>query len=83
MYTMAAKIGKGKILKMKDNNMTFSEKLKSARAETGLSQVKASAALGVPRRTYENWEAGSRVPAEYVQESVLKKLEEIRGDDKK
>ena len=56
----------------------YSDQLKSARAATGLSQVKAAAALGVPRRTYENWEMGVSVPAEYVRISILEKMEGMK-----
>lgn len=37
-------------------------KLKSWREAADLSQSRAAAMLGVPRRTYEGWEVGRRMP---------------------
>lgn len=56
---------------------TFAECLIAMRATKGLSQVQASERCGVPRPTWNAWEAGRRVPAVYVQESILKRLSEI------
>ena len=41
-------------------------KIKAIRAKTGLSQAKFSEAYEIPKRSIENWEAGKRVPPEYV-----------------
>ena len=56
---------------------TFSERLKEARKETGLSGAKVSERMLIPKRTLENWESGVRVPPPYVQRFVLNELEEI------
>ena len=40
--------------------------IRSLRAETGLSQVAFGAALHIPRRTIEEWEAGNRSCPSYV-----------------
>ena len=48
------------------NDMTPSEQIKAIRAKTGLSQVKFAAQFGVPKRTLEHWESGTRVPPDYV-----------------
>ena len=46
--------------------MTTAEQIKAIRAKTGLSQVKFAAQFGLPKRTLENWESGTRVPPDYV-----------------
>ena len=56
----------------------FSQKLKVARADTGLSQRKLAETIGVSRRNIENWESGSRVPDEFKQECLLKEIEKIQ-----
>ena len=60
----------------------FSEKLKAFRAKTKLSQRKLAEVLGIPRRTYENWESNINVPAQYMQESILEKIKKISEDVK-
>ena len=54
--------------------MPYSDKLKAARKAASLSQEACAAGLGVPTRTLENWEAGSRTPPDYVQRLVLAEL---------
>lgn len=54
--------------------MTFSEEIYKIRIESGLTQKKAAELLGVPLRTYESWERELRVPASYVQSSVIERL---------
>ena len=54
--------------------MTFAEELYKIRIESGLTQKKAAELLGVPLRTYESWERELRVPASYVQSSVIERL---------
>lgn len=56
---------------------TFAEKLRSARAETGMSQQKMADRMIISKRTIEKWETGERVPPEYVQRFVLNELREI------
>ena len=46
--------------------MTNQERMKRVRASTGLSQASFSEWLGIPKRTIENWETGSREPADYI-----------------
>ena len=57
--------------------MTYSEKFKAARKAAGLTQEACAARLGVPARTLENWEAGSRTPPDYVQRLVLEEMDRI------
>lgn len=58
--------------------LTFSEKLKTARAKTGMSQQKMSDKMLISKRTIEKWETGERVPPEYVQRFVLNELESLK-----
>ncbi len=57
---------------------TFAEKLKQARAATGLSQQKMADTMLISKRTIEKWETGDRVPPEYVQRFVLNELNGLR-----
>ena len=59
---------------------TFAEKLKQARAKTGMSQQKMSDRMLISKRTIEKWETGERVPPEYVQRFVLNELENLKGE---
>lgn len=52
----------------------FSEKLKTARISSGLSQKALADKIEVPFRTYQSWELGDRVPPKYVQNLLLEKL---------
>lgn len=56
-------------------NETFSQTLLNARQTTGLSQVRAARIAGVPRATWQSWEAGHRTPPEYVQAMILRVCE--------
>lgn len=56
---------------------TFAEKLKEARALTGLSQQGMSDRMLISKRTIEKWETGERVPPEYVQRFLLNELESM------
>ena len=57
---------------------TFAEKLKTARAATGMSQQKMADRMLISKRTIEKWETGERVPPEYVQRFVLNELETMK-----
>lgn len=46
--------------------MTPAEQIKAIRASTGLSQADFARVYEIPKRTIENWEAGSRTPPPYV-----------------
>lgn len=47
-------------------NADTKSQIKSIRASAGLTQKEFSALVGVPRRTFEDWESGRRTPAEYL-----------------
>ena len=57
---------------------TFAEKLKQARAATGMSQQGMADRMLIPKRTIENWEAEKSTPPPYVQRFVLNELEELK-----
>lgn len=49
--------------------------IKEIREKTGLSQAKFGERYGIPTRTIENWETGSRVPPQYVVELLRRVVE--------
>ena len=49
--------------------------IRSIRAGTGLSQVAFGAALHIPRRTIEEWEAGNRSCPKYVVELIAYRVQ--------
>ncbi len=59
---------------------TFAEKLKEARARTGLTQQGVADRMLIPKRTIEEWERNNRVPPSYVQRFVLNELESLKND---
>lgn len=59
---------------------TFAERLKAARASTGMSQQKMADRMLISKRTIEKWETGERVPPEYVQRFVLNELETMKKE---
>lgn len=52
-------------------------KLKEARIKAGLTQQKMSELLEIPKRTIENWEAGTNKCPGYVEKLIVEKLEGI------
>ena len=53
--------------------------IRAIRAVTGLSQVAFGAALHIPRRTIEEWEAGNRSCPPYVVELIAYR---VQNDDR-
>lgn len=49
--------------------------IKEIREKFGLSQEKLSFITGIPKRTIENWDMGSRTPPDYMSDLVLAKVE--------
>lgn len=49
--------------------------LRSIRESTGLSQAKFSTALGIPKRSIENWEAGDRECPDYLIDLIRFRVE--------
>lgn len=60
--------------------MDFSEELKDMRIRRSFTQKKVSELLGIPRRTYESYECGHRVPTNFVQNSIRRALMEYPAD---
>lgn len=56
---------------------TFAEKLKAARAATGLSQQSMADLMEIPKRTIEDWERSKSTPPPYVQRLVLNELTDM------
>jgi transcriptional regulator with XRE-family HTH domain len=48
--------------------------LKELRTKANLTQKQAAELLGVPFRTYQDWEYGKRTPPKYVLKMVIDKL---------
>lgn len=46
--------------------MDAREQIKAMRAEAGMSQAKFCEYFGIPKRTLEEWERGTRKPPEYL-----------------
>lgn len=56
----------------------MSEKIKEARKAAGLTQQQMSDEMGIPKRTIENWEAGSRSCPEWTEKLVVAELKRIK-----
>ena len=53
-------------------------RIKQARTEAGLTQREMSDALGIPRRTIQGWEEGTRTPAPWIEKLVVKELKTMK-----
>ncbi len=58
----------------------FTEKLKTARKNAGLTQHGMADRMLIPFRTIQQWEGGQRTPPLYVQRFVLNELESLRKE---
>ena len=57
--------------------------IRDARKAAGLSQQGVTDALGIPRRTLQDWESGKRTPPGWAEALVVEKLEKLAQDNKK
>ena len=48
--------------------------IRKARRKTTLSMKEAAQLIGVPLRTWENWELGYRTPPDYVEKLIVEKI---------
>ena len=48
--------------------------IKEARKAAGLTQAAAAEMIGVPKRTWEDWEGEKHNPPEYVKKLIIEKL---------
>lgn len=66
---------------MIDIENTFPAELRSARKAAGLTQQGVFDALGIPRRSVQNWEAGINLPPEWAQRLILAELARLAAND--
>lgn len=66
----------GEINKALDEAFALSRepKLKAERKLSGLTQAQMAETFGIPKRTIENWEAGTRKAPDYVERLIVEKL---------
>ena len=57
--------------------------IREARKAAGLSQQGVTDALGIPKRTLQDWESGKRTPPGWAEALVVEKLEKLAQDNKK
>lgn len=55
--------------------------IREARQAAGLSQQGVTDALGIPRRTIQDWESGKRTPPGWAEALVIEKLGKIAKDN--
>ena len=48
--------------------------IRSARMEAGLTQAELAEWLGIPKRTIENWEQGSRKLSPWLEKLLIEKI---------
>lgn len=58
--------------------MDFKDSLKNLRTECRLTQRALAEMWGIPLRSVENWETGTRTPPEYVQKLIISELKRER-----
>ena len=51
------------------------ETIKDMRHACGMTQVEFAAALGIPRRSVQNWEKGITIPPKYVIDLIRYRVE--------
>lgn len=51
------------------------ETIKDMRRALGMTQAEFAAALGIPRRSVQNWETGVTIPPEYVVNLIRYRIE--------
>jgi len=54
--------------------MQFADKLKKERKRLWITQAQAASLIGVPARTYWDWEADKTAPYAIAQEGALQRL---------
>ncbi|NCE99676.1 helix-turn-helix domain-containing protein [Emergencia sp. 1XD21-10] len=57
-------------------------KIKEARKAAGLTQKQVYEILGIPARTQQDWEAGKRAPAPWLEEMVIREYQRIAKNEK-
>lgn len=57
-------------------------KIKETRKASGLTQKQVYEILGIPARTQQDWEAGKRTPAPWLEEMVIREYQRIAKNEK-
>ena len=57
-------------------------KIKEARKAAGLTQKQVHEIFGIPARTQQDWEAGKRTPAPWLEEMVIREYQRIAKNEK-
>jgi len=57
-------------------------KIKEAPKAAGLTQKQVYEILGIPARTQQDWEAGKRTPAPWLEEMVIREYQRIAKNEK-
>lgn len=55
---------------MEERKIEIKNKIKTLRAQTGLTQKEFGELLNIPVRTIQDWEQGNRTPLDYVVELI-------------
>lgn len=53
-------------------------RIKETRKECRLTQLQVKEVLGIPTRTQQDWEAGKRTPAPWLEEMVIREYRRIK-----
>lgn len=56
--------------------------IRDARKAAGLSQQGVTDALGIPKRTLQDWEAGKRTPPGWAENLIVRELQRIAKEDR-
>ena len=52
-------------------------RIKETRKALGLTQIKVHEFLGIPTRTQQDWEAGKRSPAQWLEDMIIREYKRI------
>lgn len=58
-------------------------RIKEARKTLGLTQIKVHELLGIPTRTQQDWEAGKRSPAPWLEDMIIREYKRIAEENSK
>lgn len=56
-------------------------KIRETRKALGLTQLQIKDLLGIPTRTQQGWEAGSRAPSEWLEAMLIREYERIAKEN--
>ncbi len=58
-------------------------RIKETRKALGLTQIKVHELLGIPTRTQQDWEAGKRSPAPWLEDMIIREYKRIAEENSK